>query len=42
MFNIVIGIIWQTSLVLIPICLVIRKFNATLIALASWSQPLSS
>ena len=33
MFNIVIGIIWQTSLVLIPICLVIRKFNATLIAL---------
>jgi Na+/proline symporter len=32
MFNIVIGMAWQTSLVLIPICLVIRKFNATLIA----------
>jgi Na+/proline symporter len=32
MFNIVVGIAWQTSLVLIPICLVIRKFEATLIA----------
>jgi SSS family solute:Na+ symporter len=32
MFNIVIGIGWQTSLVLIPICLVIRKWNAALIA----------
>jgi hypothetical protein len=34
MFNIVVGIAWQTSLVLIPICLVIRKFDATLIAAA--------
>jgi hypothetical protein len=32
MFNIVLGIAWQTSLVLIPICLVIRKFEAALIA----------
>ena len=28
MFNVVVGIAWQTSLVLIPIFLVIRKFNA--------------
>jgi Na+/proline symporter len=34
MFNIVLGIAWQTSLVLIPICLVIRKFEAALIAAA--------
>jgi hypothetical protein len=32
MFNIVVGIAWQTSLVLIPICLVIRKFDALMIA----------
>jgi hypothetical protein len=30
----VLGIAWQTSLVLIPICLVIRKFEAALIAAA--------
>ncbi|HUL78892.1 MAG TPA: sodium:solute symporter, partial [Vicinamibacteria bacterium] len=34
MFNIAVGIAWQTSLVLIPICLVIRRFGATLIAAA--------
>jgi len=33
MFNIVVGICWQTSLVAIPVFLVIRKFNAVLIAL---------
>ena len=32
-FNIVIGIVWQTSLVILPVSLVIRKFNVTLIAL---------
>jgi Na+/proline symporter len=32
MFNIVVGIAWQTSLVLIPILLVIRKWNALMIA----------
>ncbi len=32
-FNIVVGICWQTSLVTIPVCIVIRKFNAVLIAL---------
>jgi len=32
MFNVVIGIIWQTSLVLTPICLVIRKFEGLAIA----------
>jgi SSS family solute:Na+ symporter len=32
MFNIVIGIVWQTCLVLLPISLVLRKFDATLIA----------
>jgi Na+/proline symporter len=32
MFNVVVGIVWQTSLVLIPITLVMRKFNATLTA----------
>jgi hypothetical protein len=32
MFNIVVGIAWQTSLVLIPILLVIRRFNALMIA----------
>ncbi len=34
MFNIVVGIAWQTSLVLIPILLVIRKFDALMIAVA--------
>jgi SSS family solute:Na+ symporter len=33
MFNIAVGIVWQTSLVLVPICLVIRKFNGLAIAL---------
>jgi Na+/proline symporter len=33
MFNIVVGIAWQTALVVMPVCLVIRKFNAALIAL---------
>jgi SSS family solute:Na+ symporter len=32
MFNIVVGIVWQTSLVAIPICIVIRRFPAALIA----------
>jgi SSS family solute:Na+ symporter len=32
MFNIVVGIAWQTSLVLLPILLVIRKFDALMIA----------
>ena len=32
MFNIVVGITWQTSLVLLPILLVIRKWNALMIA----------
>lgn len=32
MFNIVIGIVWQTCLVLLPISLVMRKFSVTLIA----------
>ncbi len=32
MFNIVVGICWQTSLVLIPVCIVIRKFDAALTA----------
>ena len=32
MFNIVVGIAWQTSLVLLPILLVIRRFNALMIA----------
>jgi SSS family solute:Na+ symporter len=32
MFNIVIGICWQTSLVTLPICIVIRKFDGALIA----------
>jgi solute:Na+ symporter, SSS family len=35
MFNIVVGIAWQTSLVLIPVCLVIRKFDAMLLALGT-------
>jgi len=33
MFNILVGICWQTSLVVIPVSIVIRKFDATLIAL---------
>ena len=32
MFNVVVGIAWQTSLVLLPILLVIRKWNALMIA----------
>jgi SSS family solute:Na+ symporter len=32
MFNIVVGIVWQTSLVAIPIYIVIRKFHAALLA----------
>jgi len=32
MFNVVVGITWQTSLVLVPILLVIRKWNALMIA----------
>jgi Na+/proline symporter len=34
MFNIVVGIAWQSALVMIPIFLVIRKFEACLAALA--------
>ncbi len=33
--SIVVGIAWQTSLVLIPVCLVIRKFDAMLLALGT-------
>ena len=32
MFNIVVGVAWQTSLVLLPILMVIRKWNALMIA----------
>jgi solute:Na+ symporter, SSS family len=32
MFNVVVGICWQTSLVLFPICIVIRKFDGAAIA----------
>ena len=32
MFNVVVGIAWQTSLVLLPILMVIRKWNALMIA----------
>jgi solute:Na+ symporter, SSS family len=32
LFNVVIGIAWQTSLVVMPVCLVIRKLDAALIA----------
>ena len=34
MFNIVVGIAWQTALVVLPICFVIRKWNGALIAVA--------
>ncbi len=34
MFNIALGICWQTSLVAIPICVVIRKFDGALTAVA--------
>ena len=32
MLNILVGIIWQTSLVLIPICVVIRKWDGAMLA----------
>jgi len=32
MFNIVVGICWQTSLVSLPVCIVIRRFDSALIA----------
>jgi len=34
MFNVVVGIIWQVSLVALPIYLVIRKFNSALVTAA--------
>jgi Na+/proline symporter len=34
MFNILVGICWQTSLVVFPVCLVIRSFDKALVALA--------
>jgi len=34
MFNIVVGICWQTCLVAVPVFIVIHKFNAVLIALS--------
>jgi hypothetical protein len=34
MFNVVVGIAWQTSLVALPIYVVIRRYNLALIALA--------
>jgi solute:Na+ symporter, SSS family len=34
MFNILVGICWQTSLVVFPVCLVIRKFDTAFAALA--------
>jgi len=34
MFNVAVGICWQTSLVVLPVCLVIRKFDAAAIALS--------
>lgn len=34
MFNIALGICWQTSLVAIPICIVIRKYDGALTAVA--------
>jgi hypothetical protein len=33
-FNILVGICWQTSLVVFPVCLVIRRFDKALLALA--------
>jgi hypothetical protein len=33
-FNIVVGTIWQTTLVVLPICLVIRESQGVVIALA--------
>ncbi len=35
MFNIVVGICWQTCLVAVPVFIVIRRFNAVLIALGT-------
>lgn len=34
MFNIVVGIIWQTSLVVLPICLVLRQSKGIVVSLA--------
>jgi hypothetical protein len=34
MFNIAVGICWQTSLVSLPVCIVIRKWNGALTAAA--------
>jgi SSS family solute:Na+ symporter len=34
MFNILVGMCWQTSLVVFPVCLVIRRFDKAVVALA--------